>query len=357
MGTPPSPLQPDRLIRVLVVDDSATMRGLIGARLRSHGRIEVVGGASDPYEAREAIKALNPDVITLDVEMPKMDGLAFLEKLMRLRPMPVVMVSTLTEAGAVAAVRALELGAFDCISKPGGNSTESGFDRLNDVVVAAAESRRIRPAPRVRRIEEVPTSYTPTDRLVAIGSSTGGVEALTVVLSGLPANCPPIVITQHMPPRFTESLAKRLNGISAPTVVEAKDGDVLRVGHVYIAPGGTRHLEVVNSPNLSLRLRAGDPVNGHRPSVDVLFSSVAAVYGSDALGVILTGMGRDGAAGLLEMRNAGATTFGQDESSCVVYGMPRAALEMGAVERQLPLEDIASAILKAPRATRSRKFA
>lgn len=333
------------LVRVLIVDDSATMRALIRAALGRRPDLTVVGEAADPLEARQAIRAHNPDVITLDVEMPNMNGLEFLERLMRLRPMPVVMVSTLTHRGAEATLAALELGAVDCVGKPTGPQDDS-FERLADTVAAAAMARPMRRE--VRSAEAPAQASMPGDRIVAIGASTGGVEALLTVLSSFPANCPPTVITQHMPPNFTASFAARLDRTCAPTVAEATDGGELRPGHVYIAPGGLRHLEVRRlGERLTCRLSDGDPVTGHRPSVDVLFRSVAAAVGARAVGALLTGMGRDGAQGLLEMRQAGAATIGQDETTCVVFGMPRAAAEIGAVERQLPLHRIASGVLNA----------
>jgi two-component system chemotaxis response regulator CheB len=329
------------MIRVLVVDDSSTMRRLISASLSADPELEVVGEAGDPLEAREAIKALNPDVITLDVEMPNMNGLDFLERLMRLRPMPVVMVSTLTARGTEATLHALELGAIDCVEKPGG-ADPIGFGRLAEKVKIAA---RARVRQRCARAEPVATDiFTPSDRVVAIGSSTGGVEALLTIIERLPANCAPTVIAQHMPASFTKSFAERLNRTSAATVAEARDGDPLVPGRVYVAPGGDFHLEVEGTRHLRCRVSHGDPVSGHCPSVDVLFSSVARTAKDHAVGVILTGMGRDGAKGLLAMRQAGAKTLGQDEATCVVYGMPRAAFDLGAVERQLPLEKLGPAI-------------
>ena len=322
------------MIRVLVVDDSATMRAIITDALRRDPVIEVVGEAADPVQAREAIKALNPDVLTLDVEMPRMNGLNFLERIMRLRPMPVVMVSSLTSRGARATLKALELGAFDCVAKPD-SVDRSGFDQLVPMVRAAAGAR-VRPSV-TRQAEPVTTPYQPNGRLLAIGSSTGGVEALLTILSKFPANCPPTVITQHMPGTFTASFAQRLNRFCAAEVQEAPDGAPLAPGRIYLAPGGGRHLEVVGFGPWRCRLVAGDTVNGHRPSVDVLFASVAKAAGPRGLGMILTGMGKDGARGLLGMRDAGARTLGQDEASSVVYGMPRAAYEMGAVMKQVPL--------------------
>lgn len=342
-------------IRVLIVDDSATMRSLISAALRKDPDIDVVGQAGDPLEAREAIKVLNPDVITLDVEMPNMNGLDFLEKIMRLRPTPVIMISTLTQAGADATLTALEFGAVDCVGKPvagGVGDAISAFSGLPERVKAAAGAR-LRPlAAMAGRGGPAKPAPAPTDtgfrtngRLVAIGASTGGVEALLAVISRFPANCPPTVITQHMPAAFTRSFAERLNRSTAAKVEEATDGAPLDIGRIYLAPGGATHLEVMGGAGLRCRLIDGDPVNGHRPSVDVLFHSVAKVVGAKAVGAILTGMGRDGAKGLLAMRQAGATTIAQDEGSSVVYGMPKVAMEIGAAQKQLSLERIGGAIL------------
>lgn len=336
--------------RVLVVDDSRSMRQMITAVLTRAADIEVVGEASDPFEAREAIKALNPDVITLDVEMPKMNGIDFLEKLMRLRPTPVIMVSNLTSAGGEITIKALEIGAVDCIAKPQPGDREI-FGDLVDKVRVAVDARvgpyaGGRPDGSSAPDAGPEQSYRWDGRIVAIGSSTGGVEALTTLLASFPANCPPTVITQHMPPVFTKSFADRLNRLYAPTIAEATDGAVLTEGRVYIAPGSeVHHLEVSGAATLRCRLRAADPVNGHRPSVDVLFNSVARVAGAKAVGVILTGMGRDGAKGLLTMRQAGATTLGQDGTTSLVYGMPKAAFEVGAVEKQLPIRKIGSEII------------
>ncbi len=326
-----------RRARVLIVDDSATMRGMISATLSRDEEIEVVGMAGDPIEAREAIKALNPDVITLDVEMPRMDGLEFLEKIMRLRPMPVIMVSTLTQAGAAISVQALELGAVDCVGKP-------DFEDLAAKVKAAARAK-VRPLGEARPAARVSNYRAHGDRVLAIGSSTGGVEALITMLSCFPEDCPATVITQHMPATFTASFAARLDRLCAPRCAEATDGAQLKPGHIYLAPGGATHLEVQGNVHPRCKLTTAAPVSGHRPSVDVLMHSVAKVYGSRAVGVLLTGMGRDGASGLKAMRDAGARTLGQDEASCVVYGMPRAAFEIGAVERQLPLTKIGQAAL------------
>ncbi len=333
------------MIRVLVVDDSATMRGLIKATLERDPEITVVGEAADPLEARQAIKVLNPDVLTLDVEMPNMTGLDFLDRIMRLRPMPVVMISTLTARGAEATLEALELGAVDCVAKPA-TAGPHAFDELVEKVRAAAGAR-VRPRAQIAAGEVSSSThpFKPNGRIIAIGSSTGGVEALITLLSGFPENCPPTVITQHMPGTFTRSFAERLNRLTPPHVGEAVDGEPLTPGRVYLAPGGATHLEVVGVTTLRCRLVASDSVNGHRPSVDVLFRSVARSAKGSAIGAILTGMGRDGAAGLLAMRDSGAVTYGQNEATCVVYGMPKAAMEIGAVQRQLPIERMASHIL------------
>jgi two-component system chemotaxis response regulator CheB len=333
--------------RVLVVDDSATMRGLITAILSADPDVNVVGQAGDAMQARAAIKELNPDVVTLDIEMPNMNGLEFLEKIMTLRPMPVIMVSTLTHRGAEATLAALEIGAFDCVGKPTPGEPRP-FGDLVEKVKAAARTQR-----QYQRTSSVPVPAPPSTtefrvgrKIVAIGSSTGGVEALIAVLQKFPANCPPTVITQHMPPSFTKSFAERLNRLCAPVVEEATDGARLEIGKIYLAPGGERHLQVAGTSAPHCRLLDKDPVNGHRPSVDVLFDSVAELAGRNAVGVILTGMGRDGAAGLLKMRHAGARTIGQNEKTCVVYGMPRVAHELGAVDQQLPLTAIGEEILK-----------
>ena len=333
------------MIRVLIVDDSATMRAVIARALSVDPGLVVVGEAADPIQARAAIKDLNPDVITLDVEMPQMNGLDFLERLMRLRPMPVVMVSTLTVHGAEATLRALELGAVDCVAKPQ-MGDHAGFDRIASIVRGAAGAR---PRP-LRNTTPVPASksYMPGDRILAIGASTGGVEALLAILSSFPANCPPTVITQHMPATFTASFARRLDRSCAAHVAEATDGAPLAIGQIYLAPGGPAHLEVAgHAGSWRCRLRHRDVVNGHRPSVDVLFTSVAEAAHARAVGMILTGMGRDGASGLLAMRQAGARTLGQDEATCVVYGMPKSAFELGAVESQVGLQNAAAAMLAA----------
>jgi len=340
-------------VRVLIVDDSALMRQLLSTLLAEDPEIEVVGTAPDPHVARERIKALNPDVITLDVEMPHMDGVTFLRKIMTLRPMPVVMISTLTQSGAEVTLEALEAGAVDFVAKPS-HDVASGMaglaGELQEKVKAAARTRI-----RTRRPSATPATPAPkpqrlgraTGKIVLIGASTGGVEALKALLMGLPADCPPILITQHMPARFTTAFANRLNRECQMRVSEAQHNDSVEPGHVYIAPG-SHHLEVVRVGNrLACSLNDAAPVSGHRPSVDVLFRSGARTIGSAGIGVILTGMGKDGAEGMLEFRRSGATTLGQDEESSLIYGMPRAAFERGAVMHQHSLGHMADAILKA----------
>lgn len=336
-------------VRVLIVDDSASMRAMLHRILSRDPEVEVVGMAPEPHAARAMIKELNPDVVTLDVEMPGMDGLSFLEKIMRLRPMPVIMCSTLTARGAEVTIEALRLGAVDCIAKPVGNPLEIVQEgaRLCTMVKAAARST-VRQAP--HRVAPLPTAAPgqQRDMVIAIGASTGGVEALFSLVGALPPDSPPVLVVQHMPASFTQGFAARLDRESRVTVLEAKSGVPIQKGHVYIAPGGESHMELVGGAHGHIRLVPTDPVGGHRPSVDVLFHSVAAL-GDKAVGVILTGMGSDGAAGLRAMRAAGAHTFGQNQASCVVYGMPRAALEQGAVEREVSLASMPEAILGACR--------
>jgi two-component system chemotaxis response regulator CheB len=337
-------------VRVLIVDDSALMRQLLSTLLAEDPEIEVVGTAPDPHVARERIKALNPDVITLDVEMPLMDGVTFLRKIMALRPMPVVMISTLTQSGAEVTLEALEAGAVDFVAKPShdvANAMVGLASELQEKVKAAARTRvgtrrmPATPAPKPQRLGRA------TGKIVLVGASTGGVEALKALLMGLPADCPPILITQHMPARFTTAFANRLNRECQMRVSEAQHNDSVEPGHVYIAPG-SHHLEIVRVGNrFACALNDAAPVSGHRPSVDVLFRSGARTVGSAGIGVILTGMGKDGAEGMLEFRRAGATTLGQDEESSLIYGMPRAAFERGAVMHQHSLAHMADAILKA----------
>lgn len=339
--------------RVLVVDDSALVRQVLGELLDQAGDIEVVGTARDPFDAREKIKALNPDVLTLDVEMPRMDGLTFLDNLMRLRPMPVLMVSSLTARGAEITLRALELGAIDFVTKPEigvADGLRAYADLLCDKVRAVAQSRprqRQQAAPLVEAA--VAQAYRTTDQLICIGSSTGGTEALRCVLERMPADAPAIVMAQHIPVAFSASLAQRLDGVSAMRVCQASDGQPITPGHAYLAPGN-QHLRVVRSgARLICRLSDDDPVSGHRPSVDVLFDSVARACGRNAVAVMLTGMGTDGAAAMQTLHRAGARTLAQDEASSVVWGMPGAAYRLGAVDKLVPLDDMAQAALNATR--------
>ena len=340
-------------IKVLVVDDSALIRKMLTHILRSDENIVVVGAARDPLEAREMIKQLNPDVLTLDVEMPRMDGLSFLEKLMSLRPMPVIMVSTQTERGAETTFRALELGAVDFVAKPT-TGLGAGLDNLrNEIVAKVKAAADVKPkafcqAPPKQKPSIPKSAECRSSRfIIAIGASTGGVVALQQIIQGMSLPCPGILITQHMPPGYTSRLAHRLNNLGSLQVVEASDGLAVLPDHAYIAPGGV-HLELgKRSGNYVCRLHDGPSVSGHKPSVDVLFQSVAIHAGNVALGVILTGMGRDGADGLLQVRNAGGRTFGQDEQSCVVYGMPKAAKMIGAVCIERPVSKLASEIMKA----------
>lgn len=335
-------------VRTLIVDDSLSMQAIIRRKLSFDPQIEVVGTAASADEARAKIKELDPDVVTLDVEMPGMSGLDFLERLMRLRPTPVVMLSTLTAQGAEASLTALERGAFDCFDKTRlmAQGDQTGTE-LAELVRAASTSRpTARMAPATPVVHERP-AYTPRPgAMIAIGASTGGVEALIELLSGFPANCPPTVIVQHMPATFTPSFAARLNRLCAPAVEEARPGAVLSVGKIYLAPGGERHMEIGGSGDRRhCRLIEGDKVNGHRPSVDRLFHSVARLVGRDATAAILTGMGCDGAEGMKAMRSAGSMTFGQDKATSVVYGMPAIAHQIGAVAEQLPLRRIAARLL------------
>jgi two-component system chemotaxis response regulator CheB len=333
-------------VRVLIVDDSALMRKLLTSVLSADEGIEVVGAAPDPFAAREQIKALNPDVVTLDIEMPHMNGLDFLRKIMELRPTPVVMISTLTQAGADTTLEALEIGAVDFVAKPADASAvlQLGSELIPKIKAAAhTRLRRRTPAPqRVRRA--LGGASSTSDKLIAIGASTGGVEALKAVLMLFPEDTPPVVIAQHMPERFTAAFARRLDGECRMRVHEAAHDQPIERGNVYIAPGG-HHLEVARrGSGLVCTLNGGPLVSGHRPSVDALFNSVARVVAPRAVGAILTGMGRDGASGLLAMRKAGCATFGQDEGTALIYGMPRVAFEIGAVESQHGLFDISEAI-------------
>ena len=353
----------DKKIKVLIVDDSALIRRLLTEILSSDPAIEVVGAAMDPYAAREKIKKLAPDVLTLDIEMPKMDGLTFLSNLMRLRPMPVVMFSSLTQKNADATMQALELGAIDFVGKPTGGISHSLSDVAEDIIAkvkiaASANPAAIKPTRAPREIEqrysadeviakvENPRPSSVTDPLVAIGASTGGVEALMDVLSQLPATTPPTVITQHIPATFSESFALRANKHSAMEVCQAVDGQQILPGHAYIAPGSHHLLVEARGGKLFCKLSDGQPVNRHKPSVDVLFRSVAQVVGKRAMGVILTGMGDDGARGLKELQDIGCFTVAQDQESSVVWGMPGSAVKLGAADEIHPLSEVPSTILK-----------
>ena len=336
-------------IKVVVVDDSALIRQLLTDLLDQDDDIEVVATAVDAYDARDKIKATNPDVITLDIEMPHMDGLSFLAKIMALRPMPVVMVSTLTEKGATATLEALEIGAVDYIAKPKVDQIEllsAHRDHLCRVVKNAARAKISSPvaAPPPKRIKPVAQLSGNID-MIAIGASTGGVEALREIISSLPTGLPPIVVTQHMPATFTGKFAERLNSISDLTVTEALDGIRLEPNCVYVAPG-SKHLVLRGKRNqLTASLDDSAPMSGHKPSVDVMFRSVADAVGGAGLGIILTGMGRDGAQGLLRISENGGVTIGQDEQSSVVYGMPKAAFQVGAVQKQVSLPMLAEEIV------------
>jgi len=344
-------------IRTLVVDDSALMREILQEILSQDPEIEVVGTASDPFQAREKILRLNPDVLTLDVEMPRMDGLSFLEKLMRAHPMPVVMVSSLTKKGCETAVRALELGAIDCVAKPRLDVRAGTMEQADEIIhkvkaAAQAQLRRrnrpaVAPSAAVGHVAPQSALFNATNKVVAIGASTGGTEALAEVLTSLPADAPGMVIVQHMPAGFTRAFAQRLDSICRVRVKEARDGDPVLTGHALIAPGSFQMSLVRSGAANHVRVFPGEPVNHHRPSVDVLFEACAKELGSNAVGVIMTGMGADGARGLLAMRRAGAHTIAQDEATCVVFGMPGEAIAMGGAEEIKPLGEIASAMLRA----------
>jgi two-component system chemotaxis response regulator CheB len=340
-------------VRVLIVDDSALMRQLLTDFLTSDPEIEVVGTAADPYIAREKIKSLNPDVLTLDVEMPRMDGLTFLENLMRLRPMPVVMVSSLTAKGAEITLQALELGAIDFVTKPKIDIANTFKDYADDLIAKLKAAARVRTS--ARMAPRVPAPVVPTlsvrhlrttEKIIAIGASTGGTEAIKMVLERMPADAPAILITQHIPPAFSKAFADRMNRYSAMSVCEAQDGQLVIPGHVYIAPG-ERHLTLVrDGARYVCRLSDAPPENRHRPSVDLMFRSIAKSAGANAVGALLTGMGDDGARGLLAMREAGARTVVQDEQSSVVWGMPGSAARIGAAQKIVPIADVAEQLLK-----------
>ena len=343
-------------IKVLVVDDSALIRSVMTQIVNEHPDMEVVGTAPDPIVARDLIKRTNPDVLTLDVEMPRMDGLDFLERLMRLRPMPVVMVSSLTERGSEITMRALELGAVDFVTKPK-LSIQSGMHEYSDLIadkIRAAAKAKVRArtmadsAPDKASGEALPMIRNPltsSEKLIIIGASTGGTEAIKDFLMQMPSDCPGILITQHMPEGFTRSFARRLDSLCKITVEEAAGGERILPGHAYIAPGHSHLLLARSGANYVTQLDQGPPVNRHRPSVDVLFASAAQFAGKNAVGVILTGMGKDGAAGMLQMKSAGAHNFAQDEASCVVFGMPREAIAVGAAHEVGPLNALPRMVL------------
>jgi len=352
-------------IKVLIVDDSALMRALLTEIISGAPDLEVVGSAPDPIAAREMIKALNPDVLTLDVEMPRMDGLDFLDRLMRLRPMPVIMISSFTAAGSEVTLKALELGAVDYLAKPRAENISMLQDYAEDIrdKIRAASGARVKSAARVAapaataapvQARGTFSSRLLADKIVAIGASTGGTEAIKDVLCGLPEEMPPILMVQHMPETFTASFAKRLDTVSRLKVIEVQGGERLQPGTAYLAPGHS-HMRVRKSGGgYVLDLSQDEPVNRHRPAADVLFWSVAEQVRQNAVGVILTGMGKDGAQGLLAMRQAGSWNIGQDQASCVVYGMPREAAEVGALDEVASLGDIAGCVLARLRALDKR---
>jgi len=339
-------------IKVLIVDDSALIRSVMTEIVNSQDDMEVVGVAPDPLVARELIKKTNPDVLTLDVEMPKMDGLDFLERLMRLRPMPVLMVSSLTERGSEITMRALELGAVDFVAKPKisilsgmREYTELITDKIRATARARVKPRTLQAGGPAQTLPSLRSPLISSEKLIIIGASTGGTEAIREFLMQMPADCPGILITQHMPEGFTTSFAKRLDSLCKINVIEAAGNERVLPGHAYVAPGHSHLLLIGSGANYMTRIEQSDPVNRHRPSVDVLFRSAAEAAGKNAVGVILTGMGKDGAAGMLDMRQAGAQNFAQDEASCVVFGMPREAIAVGAVHEVGPLRELPGMVL------------
>lgn len=332
-------------IRVLIIDDSPTMRALLAARLAGHEDIRVVGMAHSAAQGRSLIKALEPDVVTLDIEMPGMNGLDFLDKIMTLRPMPVIIVSGLTRQGSDAAARAMALGAVDCYCK---TDPSPGFDDKGVLARMVRDAAKVRPRrgePATPPLPSQKAARGQNARLIAIGSSTGGVEALRVLLASFPQDCPPAMIVQHVDSRFASAIARTLNAAGPAQVVLAQDGMPLQRGHVYLAPGDARHMTVTGTRTLFIRLNEGTPVSGHCPSVDALFHSVAQTVGAPAVGILLTGMGADGARGLLAMARAGAHTIAQDEATCTVFGMPRVAISLGAATVVAPLSRIAGLAL------------
>ena len=335
-------------IKVLVVDDSALIRNLLSEIIRSEADLTLVGAAPDAFVAKQMVQEHHPDVITLDIEMPKVDGLRFLEVMMKAQPIPVVMISTLTEQGADATVRALELGAVDFIAKPK-LGVAQGIETYRQLIiekVRMAASARVRRPPSQPQQPRAKLLYSGTEKVIAIGASTGGTEAIIEVLTGLAANAPAIVITQHMPPGFTRSFAKRLDANTALKVSEAKGGERLLPGHAYLAPGD-QHMKVVRSgADYRVELDDSERVTGHKPSVDVMFTSLVEAAGKNVIAVLLTGMGKDGAKGMLSLRDSGAHTVCQNEKTCVVYGMPKAAVDLGAAQQVLPLEQISGHLVE-----------
>ena len=337
-------------IKVLVVDDSALIRSLLAEIIKQAPDLELVGAAPDAYVAKEMVMKLKPDVITLDIEMPKVDGLTFLDKLMKARPTPVIMISTLTQKGADATLRSLELGAIDFIAKPKLDVAKGIGEYQDEIVAKIRVAAKTRPRQRPRssaEIKAIPVQYSGTETIVGIGASTGGTEAIRQVLEQLSPAFPATVITQHMPPNFTKSFAQRLNALCKINVHEAKDGERILPGNAYIAPGD-KHMRIIRSgADYRVKLDDGPLVSGHKPSVDVMFASLAETVGKNTIATILTGMGKDGAAGMLALRDAGAITMAQDEASCVVYGMPRAAVEIGATKHIIPLDKMSKALSQA----------
>jgi two-component system chemotaxis response regulator CheB len=343
--------QGHRKVRVLIVDDSAVVREVLTRELTKDPRIEVVGTAADPYIARDKIVELNPDVLTLDVEMPRMDGLTFLRHLMKSRPLPVIVLSSLTQEGTMTAVDALAAGAVDVLGKPGTSFSTDAIGPVLAAKIRAAATAKVAATPLKPSVAPPPRLIT-TNKILAIGASTGGVQALTTVLTAFPAGAPGTVIVQHMPEKFTASFAQRLSQICRVEVLEARDGDRVGPGRVLLAPGGKHMLLRRSGAEYHVCVKDGPQVFHQRPSVEVLFNSVAEVAGPNAVGAILTGMGADGSTGLLAMRRAGARTIAQDEKSCVVFGMPAEAIRCGAAEHVVPLDQIAPSLLNLASANR-----
>ncbi len=345
---------PAQKIKVLIIDDSALIRSILKEVINSYPDMMAIGAAANPLQAREMIRTLNPDVLTLDVEMPEMDGLTFLEKLMRLRPMPVLMISSLTERGSEAALRALELGAVDFLAKPKLGISEGMHEYADDIAekIRAAYMSRSRIAQKLTAtaspFESLPSlgnRITSTEKIIMLGASTGGTEAIKEFLIRLPADAPGILIAQHMPEAFTKTFAARLDSLCKLNVVEAQGNERVLPGHVFIAPGHSHLMLKRSGANYMTELSQAAPVNHHRPSVEVLFRSAAKHAGPNVIGVMLTGMGKDGANAMLEMRQAGAYNFAQNEETCVVFGMPREAIAVGAVDEIVPIQDMAQRVL------------